>query len=242
MSEKKSINLATLGVLGVGVVAYVALLVIQLLTWWGNGGIFNLVTLLILAQIALAWPFVGHLFLGRALDSPLNYAICFAAAVGVLAVSGNLGIPGSAAALDRKTAKHDFAERKLREDAGELKALKLAVDLAGAKDDEAGKKIREEIDDLRKSLSDSEKEELERSAEILKAKEAVARWGATKRRYNLTRAQPVNGLVALSAFAVLAGAMGISFGGGAWPDEKPEPAGEEADAEPSEAPSADDES
>lgn len=211
--------------------AYVALLVIQLLTWWGNGGIFNLVTLLILAQIALAWPFVGHLFLGRSLGSVLNYAICFTAAVGVLAVSGNLGIPEIAAGIDRKTAKFDLAERKLREKSGEYKALKMQVDLAAAKDDEAKKKVQEKIDELRKSVSDADKEKLARSAEVLQAKESVARWGSAKRRYNLARSQPVNGLIAISAFAVLLGALGGGIGSVAPKPEKLAPT-PEPDPEP----------
>ena len=130
----------------IGSVAFIVLVLWQMLVYWANVEFSLLVSILLLVQAALAAPVLLHAL--GIMSIPLQrYTLAFAVLVGVLAIDGHLGMP-PAWELDgaqRESTRLAVEENQVRIEQGAQERLELQVDLAAAESDERKKEIRDQI-------------------------------------------------------------------------------------------------
>lgn len=187
----------------IGGVAYVALMALQLMTQLFSVSFFSFASIAVAVQVAIGLPVLGYLFAGMKIPI-VDYAKWLVLVVSVLAVSGTLGV-------GRRPMSHDSAfraeQQSLREDAGELEKLELAVDLAEADDDDERKEIQAKIKKVDDEISADEKKKLRQKADVLKAENAVADFKRASADAAITAAADRHALIVLAVMLVLAGAI-----------------------------------
>lgn len=193
-------------ILMVGTITYIAATVLALLTYVANAPIFSFVTLTIAVQVALGLPLLAMLFMGASFPA-LDYSKWLALLVSVLAIGGYLGIPRGAHEQSQQRLAFEAEQSSLAEDMGELEKLELELDLAKASSDGDKKELREKIGKVGDDLSKEKKEELQRDAAALSARQKIERFKGASRAAGLKAGENRNGLIILGAFLILAGAF-----------------------------------
>ncbi len=187
----------------IGAVAYILLLLVQCLAYWDNVEFSFMVTLAILLQAVLAVPVLLHGLSIVALPIE-RYVIALFALIGVLAISGQLGLPRYADASIQQTRINNEMTDYVNETVGEeeyLEAVLLAAE-EEEKLEDFDKKKTEALKD-----KDELKDEDRQKQRIYEAELALAKHERLESSEDLYDSQPLNGLIILAGFLMLAGGM-----------------------------------